>query len=65
MGQVTPRAATTKPCVPRACAPQQEKPLQREASTPQQGSPCSPQSEKARVQQQGPSTVKNKYKVSK
>jgi len=38
---------------PRACAPQQEKPRQWEACVPQADrSPCSPQIEKARMQQQ-------------
>ena len=33
---LSPRAATTEACVPRARAPQQERPLQRAACTPQQ-----------------------------
>ena len=32
---LSPRATTTEACVPRACAPQQEKPLQWEAHAPQ------------------------------
>ena len=32
---LSPRATTTEACVPRACAPQQEKPPQREARAPQ------------------------------
>ena len=43
--------------VPRACAPQQEKPLQREARTPQL--------EKACVQQQRPNAAKNFKKNNK
>ena len=44
---------------PGARAPQQEKPPQREARTPQlESSPCSPQLEKARAQQRRPSTAK-------
>ena len=44
----------------RACAPQQEKSPQREARAPQlEIGPHSPKSEKARMQQQRPSTVKN------
>ena len=44
---------------PRAHAPQQEKPLQREAYTPQErGAPAGPK--KARVQKRGPSAAKTK-----
>ena len=32
---LSPRATATEACLPRACAPQQEKPLQSEARTPQ------------------------------
>ena len=47
--------------VPRACAPQQEKPLQREARTLQPRVAFhSPQLEKAHVQQQRPGTAMNK-----
>ena len=49
---LSPCVATTEARVPRACAPQQEKPLQWEARAP------SP--EKARVQQQRPNVAKNK-----
>ena len=42
---------------PRAPAPQQEKPPQREA--------CTPQLEKAHVQQQSPSPAKRKKKKTK
>ena len=45
----------------RACAPQQEKPLQWEVHVQQvESSPCWSQLEKAHVQQQRPSVVKNK-----
>ena len=45
---LSPLAAGTKAPAPRACAPQQETPLQREASTPQQKeAPAWPQLEKA------------------
>ena len=44
---------------PRAHAPQQEKPLQREAYTPQErGAPAGPK--KARIQKRGPSAAKTK-----
>ena len=44
---LSPRATATKAWVPRARAPQQEKPLQWEAPTPQlESSPCLPQVEK-------------------
>ena len=61
---LNPCAATTEARVPRACAPQQEKPPQWEARAPQQkGSPRSPQLEKARVQQRRLNTAKkNKNK---
>ena len=46
---------------PRALAPQQVKPPQREACAPAtKSSPCSPQLEKARAQQQRPNAAKNK-----
>ena len=51
--QLSLRATTTEARAPKACAPQQEKPPQWEA--------CSPQLEKARTQQQRPNTAKNKY----
>ena len=46
----------------RAHDPQQKKTPQWEASTPQQSSPYSPPLDKAQVQQQWPSTAKNKIK---
>ena len=50
----------TKPKHPRACAPQQEKPQQREVLELQlENSPHLPQIEKARCQQQRPSADKN------
>ena len=55
-----PRATATEACVPRAHAPQQEKPLQWEAHELQWSSPCSLQLEKARAQQQRPNAAKNK-----
>jgi len=58
---LSPCASTTDPQVPRACAPQQEKPPQWETQAPQlESSPCSLQLEKVQVQQQRPSTSKNK-----
>ena len=46
----------------RACAPQQEKPLQWDACKPcLESSPRSLQREKAHVQQQIPSAAKNKF----
>ena len=59
--QLSPCAATTEACRPRACAPQQEKPLQWEGSTPQRrvgSARC--QLKKARAQQRRPNTAKNK-----
>ena len=45
----------------RACVPGQEKPPQEEAHVPRlERSPHSPQLEKARTQQRGPSAAKNK-----
>ena len=63
---LSPRAATTEACSPRARAPQQEKPPQWEAlHTTTKSRPCSPQLEKARVQQRRPNTAKNKiYKIN-
>ena len=56
---LSPRATTTEGCVPRARAPQQEKPLQWKAREPQQRvAPA--QLEKARTQQQRPNAAKNK-----
>ena len=55
------RATTTEACVPRACAPQQEKP----PCTAMKSSPRSPQLEKARAQQQRPNAAKIKYKINK
>ena len=49
---LSPRATTTEARTPRACAPQQEKPPQWEAHTPQQ--------EKACTQQWRPNAAKNK-----
>ena len=47
-GQRSPCATATEPARCRACAPQQEKPLQREALVLQvESSPCSPQLEKS------------------
>ena len=53
-------AQLPKPVDPRAHAPQQEKPPQWEACTPQlESSPYSPQLEKDHKQQQRPSTAEN------
>ena len=50
-----------KPSRPRAHVPQQKKPLQIEAHTPKlESNACSPQLEKAHMQQEGPSAMKNK-----
>ena len=50
-----------KPTCSRAHAPQQGKPLQREARVPQlEGSPHSPQLQKVGAQQRTPSTAKIK-----
>ena len=58
--QLIPWATTTEARVPTARAPQQEKPPQWEAYAPQwKSSPCSPQLEKARAQQQRPKAAKN------
>ena len=50
---LSPHAPTTEAQLPRACAPQQEKPLEQAAHTLQL--------EKAHMQQQRPSATKNKY----
>ena len=52
---VSPRATTTEACVPRARAPQQEKPLQWQARTPQR--------RVAHMQQRRPNAAKNKNKI--
>ena len=63
---MSPCAASTEAHVPRACAPQQEKPPQWEACAPQpESSPCPPQLQKARAQQRRPSTVNNKIIIKK
>ena len=55
------RATAIEAHVPRACAPQQEKPPQWEAPhTASKSRPRSPQLEKACVQQQRPNAAKNK-----
>ena len=60
-GQLSRSAATAEACAPKARAQLQEKPPQWEASTPQlERSPCSPQLEKARVQQWRLSATKTK-----
>ena len=57
---MSPRAATTEAQVPKAHAPQQEKPLQWEAQASQlEGSPHTQQLEKAHEQEKRPSTTKN------
>ena len=54
-------ATTTEACVPRAHAPQQEKPPRWEDRAPQQkSSPRSLQLEKTHAQQQRPNAAKNK-----
>ena len=54
------RPAATEASEPRACAPQQGKPLSGEARAPRWSSPCSGQLEKACAQQRRPSAAKNK-----
>jgi len=57
----SPRAASTEARVPRACAPQQERPQQREAHTLQlESNPCSPTLERALEKQRRPSAAKYK-----
>ena len=56
---LSPHATTTKACTFRARAPQQEKPLQWEAT---KSSLRSSQLEKAHAQQQRPNAAKNKNK---
>ena len=52
--------------MPRACAPQQEKPPQWEAlASHWKSSPCLPQLEKAHAEQQGPSAAKKEKSTSK
>ena len=67
MEQLSPRATTTEARMPRSHAPQQEKPPQWEARTLQWSvAPCSPELEKAHVQQQRPNAAKNinkKYEI--
>ena len=55
------RAATSDVCTPRACVPQEKTPATRSPCTTTQSSPYSPQLGKARMQQQRPSTTKDKY----
>ena len=57
---LSPRATTTEARVPRAPAPQQEKPPQWEARTLQRKVAPALQLEKAHVQQQRPNAAKNK-----
>ena len=47
---LSPRTTATEACRPGACAPQEE-PLQWEACTATKSNPCSPQTEKAHMQQ--------------
>ena len=52
-GKISPSTTTIEPVHHRACAPQQEKPLEQGVWTPQvESSPCSLQLEKAQAQQQ-------------
>ena len=64
---LSPRAATTEACAPRARALQQEKPPQWESlRTATKSSPRSPQLEKGRTQQQRPNAAKKqKVKLSR
>ena len=60
---LSPRTTTTEARVPRARAPQQEKPPQWEACAPQQSGPRSPQLEKAHGSNKDPTRPKiNKNK---
>ena len=58
--QLSPRATTTEMVRSAAHAPQQEKPPEWGAPVPLESNSCSPQLEKAWVQQWRPSTAKNK-----
>ena len=63
---LSPRAATTEACTPRARAPQQEKLPQWESlRTATKSSPRSQQLEKAHTQQRRPNTAKLKKKKKK
>ena len=63
MEQLSLCATTTKACMPRACAPQQEKTLWWKACTLQlESSPHSLQLDKAQVQKRRPSLTKRKKK---
>ena len=57
---LSPRAATTEARAPRARALQREATVMRSPRTTMKSSPCSPQLEKARVQQRRPNAAKNK-----
>ena len=57
---LSPRSATTEARTPRARAPQQEATAMRSLHTSTKSSPCSPQLDKARTQQQRPNAAKNK-----
>ena len=60
---LNPLAAASEAHVPRPCAPQQEGPSQQAAhALSLESNRCSLPLEKARVQQWGPSAVKNKIK---
>lgn len=61
LGSPSPHGAATETQAPRLCALQPEKPPRREARAPQ--GPHSPQLQKAHVQQQRPSTARNKRKI--
>ena len=60
MQQLSPWATTTKALVPRARAPQQEKPPQWEAHAPQRSSPCASQLQKSHMQQRRHNAAKTK-----
>ena len=60
----SPRAATTEACAPRACSPQEGKLPQQEASALQlDGSPRSPQLEKAVCSNKDPVQPKKKKRA--
>ena len=66
MGQLGPNATTTEAHMPRAHAPQQEKPTQWEATAPQlESSPCLLQLEKDCAATKTQHNHKNKKKTKK
>ena len=65
-GQLSPCATTTEACSPRACAPQEEKSLQREACALHlESSLHMPQGAEAHLQQQRPRMPHHPLKSNK